>query len=377
MFEKTGQLLSTSTLKRIWGKIKYNSRPNINTLDALARFIDYPHWRAFENATLSDKVPVDGNAIEIKKTNSIYPIAAFYVLVALSSFVLLAFILYKKKQPPLKFENLVFKSKLVTQDLPNTVVFEYDASQSNADSIFIQQSWDRKLRQRVNKMGKVFTTTYYVPGYYKAKLIFNDSIVKEHEVFIETSGWKGILDLKPAPGYLNNEAIVKEDALGFTQQQIGSYYSADKEPALFVLANVNKSFTSIDSNQYELKMQLQNTYQKAGLDVCQKTFVSILGSSSFIMIPLSKKGCVGDVTLIMGDKKLSGKTNNLENFGVDFTKKVKLRCELDNKVFKIFIDDALAYTSPDPEIGKLVGVKVAFTGAGLISDFSLTNSCSN
>ncbi len=369
IFEQTGQLLSTSTLKRIWGKVKYESRPNIATLDALAKFAGYSHWRAFENATATEAIVTHDE----KEQSPYRKYTWVYFLAALAGFVLLASLAYLKRPPSLTFKNLVFKSKPLTHDLPNTVVFEYDASQSNADSVFIQQSWDRRLRQQVDKEGKIFTTTYYVPGYYKAKLILNDSIVKEQDVFIETNGWKGILDTKPKPVYLSDDAVKKKEALGFTQEQISNYYTADGEPAFFVLANVNRSFASIDSNNYQLTMQLQNTYNVPGKDVCKKTFVTILGSNSFINIPLCNKGCVGEVTLIMGNKKIPGTTNNLEAFGVDLSEKTALRCELANNIFKIFLDDVQVYAAPNPNIGRLAGVKIAFTGAGMMSGFNLTS----
>ncbi len=41
VFEETGISLSTSTLKRIWGKVKYESSPNVATLNALAQFVSY------------------------------------------------------------------------------------------------------------------------------------------------------------------------------------------------------------------------------------------------------------------------------------------------------------------------------------------------
>ncbi len=41
--------LSVATLKRIWGKISYSSKPTITTLDALAQFIGFENWRSFEN----------------------------------------------------------------------------------------------------------------------------------------------------------------------------------------------------------------------------------------------------------------------------------------------------------------------------------------
>ena len=48
--EATGVQLSVTTLKRIWGKVKYKSKPTITTLNALAGFIGFQHWRAFKQS---------------------------------------------------------------------------------------------------------------------------------------------------------------------------------------------------------------------------------------------------------------------------------------------------------------------------------------
>ena len=48
--EKTGVILSVSTLKRIFGRIDYQSKPALTTLNTLARYVDHEDWRAFRNA---------------------------------------------------------------------------------------------------------------------------------------------------------------------------------------------------------------------------------------------------------------------------------------------------------------------------------------
>ena len=43
-------------------------------------------------------------------------------------------------------------AKVTGNDLPNTVVFTYDVTAVTADSFFIQQSWDRTRRVRVDEV---------------------------------------------------------------------------------------------------------------------------------------------------------------------------------------------------------------------------------
>ena len=47
--ERTGVALSHVTLKRVWGKVKYDSLPNTHTLDTLVQFLGYENWRNFKS----------------------------------------------------------------------------------------------------------------------------------------------------------------------------------------------------------------------------------------------------------------------------------------------------------------------------------------
>ena len=45
--EKTGVTVSHVTLKRVWGKVRYDSLPNTHTLNTLVQFLGYDNWRDF------------------------------------------------------------------------------------------------------------------------------------------------------------------------------------------------------------------------------------------------------------------------------------------------------------------------------------------
>ncbi|HEY2580470.1 MAG TPA: hypothetical protein VGI43_01610 [Mucilaginibacter sp.] len=47
--ERTGVALSHVTLKRVWGKVKYESLPNTHTLNTLVQFLGYENWRDFRS----------------------------------------------------------------------------------------------------------------------------------------------------------------------------------------------------------------------------------------------------------------------------------------------------------------------------------------
>ena len=47
IFGQTGTMLSHVTLKRIWGRVRYESLPHTTTLNTLVRFVGYKSWREF------------------------------------------------------------------------------------------------------------------------------------------------------------------------------------------------------------------------------------------------------------------------------------------------------------------------------------------
>ena len=50
IMEKTHVQLSVVTLKRVWGRIRYESKPTITTLDTLTQYIGFENWRAFKQS---------------------------------------------------------------------------------------------------------------------------------------------------------------------------------------------------------------------------------------------------------------------------------------------------------------------------------------
>jgi len=366
IFNKTSVVLSASTLKRIWGKVRYNSTPNLSTLDTLSRFIGFANWRSFAN--YSAPQPPLTVAAPSKRT-SVRPMYLFIALFI--ALVPIVFVLYRKSGSPLHYTDIAFSSRPVTSGVPNTVIFTYDATQSNADSIFIQQNWDAKRRVQVAKDHHEHASIYYLPGYYRAKLILNDSIVKEHDVFIESKDWIGVLMKDPVPFYLPFERYDHGSWLGITQKDLKQDpddYSLDIPE--FVLTHVHQSL-AVDSKHFSADMYIQNTYIHPGAP-CQHSELILLGTEGAIVIPLSNPGCVAELKLRLGDRLVEGTSRDLSAFGVNFSSPVPLRCVAKDGKIQIDINRKPAYQGLFPEgIGQIVGARITFQGAGRISAFQL------
>src|SRR5437588_8265289 len=200
ILEKTKVSLSASTLRRIWGRVEYNHLPIGTTLDTLAQFAGFENRRAFikqQSSTKADMSNVSKPKVKVKQRSSIRLMTALFLfaLVAIS----LAAMYVKRTSTPNNTARFSFDTKPVTHCIPNSVIFTYDAKANPGDSVFIQQSWDPNTRVVVDKNEHHYTSIYYRPGFYHAKLGINNKVVKERLLLIPTNGWLGMIARYPVP----------------------------------------------------------------------------------------------------------------------------------------------------------------------------------
>ncbi len=134
--ERTGISLSHVTLKRIWGKVRYESLPNVHTLNTLAQFAGYADWRDFRlkngNGTTA-RLPSVPNRIPKR----LY-LAASIVALAIAFICVIALVPGKITHPAavspvIDATGYSFSSrKVVSKGLPNSVIFDYDAGRAPA-----------------------------------------------------------------------------------------------------------------------------------------------------------------------------------------------------------------------------------------------------
>ena len=74
-------------------------------------------------------------------------------------------------------------------------------------------------------------------------------------------------------------------------------------------------------------------------------------------------------------RKSRRKENDLENFGVDYTDYVQLKCVSKDQELVIFVNEEPAYSFkvPNPK-SKIIGVCIFFEGTGSIKDIKLTGN---
>lgn len=360
---KTGVLLSVTTLKRVWGKVNYSSAPSISTLNALSQFIDYKNWRDFKNNN-QRKPFFNTNKIVTKNFRIIFTSSVIMTFL----FITIYSMRVGNSVDNIDYSKIKFTSKPLTNSIPNSVVFDFDIQTIESNDILIQQFWDPTKTIKIDRNQKQATGIYYYPGYFRAKLVVNQKIRKENDLFIKSNNWLGTVDYEPIPKYLTTEKIVNEKL------------SLPKEIFEEVITNekpVNTTFHFVDDlgdlsgDNFQLKASIKNTYtEKWG--VCQRTTIIIVGTKSAILLPLSIKGCVSDLGVMLSDNFLSGSKNDLSALGADLSVFRKIKIQNTSKEVSLFIDDKKVYTnSYTNSLGKVTGIRFKFLGAGEVKDISL------
>lgn len=372
IFEKTNTRLSVSTLKRIWEKVRYDNSPTVITLNALARFLDLADWRAF-------KKQADDNSVIVSKASPIkrkfFKIAfkPVYVVLVLALIIITSIGLILIKHNNDNDIKVSFKSRVISDKMPNSVVFDYSVSGSAVNNVMIQQSWDTARRELVPVAGHQHTSIYYYPGYFNAKLVVNGMIKAQHPVFIKTNGWMGILVKKPVPAYLDSSTIRLPNALGIT---VAKYAEVNQSPVFngsWVYFYNVRDFKDLDGTDFDFKTTLKNTSSPAESS-CRNVTVEILGTNDAIKIPLADMGCIANLNLSIGNRQVYGKENDLSAFGCDFTNYQQLEFKLNNKHFIVKLNNKQIFaTAINENIGQIKGICIGFEGAGEIKNIVLGN----
>ena len=442
--EQTGVTLSHVTLKRVWGKVKYDSLPNTHTLNTLAQFLGYDNWRDFAVQHHVLPQPADGtnppttlqkaattispnanpqnpasptpNTQNTPPTTEPNPTAAatpnpnpnpntgpttaspnpsanpnpntpsnptisptrplrkkLWLLTPLAV-ILLVLLYLRGQQPPPQPRDYAFSSKkAVTSGLPNSVVFDYDATRSPDDSVIIQQSWDTTRRVKVSKNDHQHTSVYYYPDFYHATLQVHNRVVRTHNLLIQSNGWLPLVEQDPVPVYFKKEEAIHNGKMSISADQIKQKnIQLQPSPPTVMFSNV-RDFGEIYSDHFVFETSLKNDYSE-GSSICQLSRVYLLCEGTAIWVPLCSKGCISTVDLFFTYFYTSGKREDLSNFGVNFNEYVKLRIESDSGQAKILVNDKLAYTVKRHIIrSKIIGIMYRFQGTGSLDYVSLSN----
>ena len=374
--EHSGVKLSLSTLKRLWKK-DFDQTPHPSTLDALVSILGYNSWQDFklnheplyENAI----VPPGRRAKRVFSPWTILPI----VIAAAVIMWLIAFRSGKeaKIKPIIRGPITFTGNKTVSQGVPNTVIFNYDLSNVEADSFFFQQSWNNMEKVRIDPNGHSYSNIYYYPGFHKAKLIANDSILKRFRVHITTDGWLPVIGYRSdgdnRPIYVKKNKSSADGTFHITSEDlVASRVDVSKD---FSLSYFNiREFDNTHSNHFSIDTRVK--CDSSNNTPCPGFEMVIMCEEHIFFVRMMQKGCERDIAVKMGEVVLNGMSTDLSAFGRDVYQWQNLKVEVVNKKATISIDGKNVYTVDfKNDLGKIVGLAYHFTGTAAIDYVRLRN----
>ena len=387
--EKSEITLSLSTIKRIW-RTDYSSLPHPSTLDAFARFLDYDNWLDFKSRNKQSVAPVngvkgaEGTKLAIRSNrgslikNKPLKIAVLLLLFIFlpGTVILLTLLFHDSSVVSFNPDDVEFSiSTTEPAGVPNTVVFHYDVGNIDTDSFLVQQSWNVLRRDRIEKSENKFTTVYFYPGIHKARIMANDSVLKEVDVRIKTDGWLALArydHLDDIPFYIRDADILKNGKMHVTATHLKSN-NIDINNNTIVSYYFSSEFENLSSGNFtfESRLKLDSIFNYS----CPQITICILGHGEMNQIPLTIKGCAGNSSLKIGNTIKEGSSNDLSSLGADVYDWQHVKIVARDFQAYIFLNDELVYTMTFSEdIGEISGINFNFTGTGIIDFVRLYNN---
>lgn len=316
--ERTKIIISLSTIKRIISG-KFERLPQLSTLDALTMFIGYAGWHDFktrkneENAGRPSVVAQPVSVQTRPKTTFIRNSLLLCGTGLLVALVILISLPHTDKNVEVDFSV----KKVVSDDVPSNVIFNYNIDQLEGDSFFIQLSWNPKQRIAILKNNYTRTETYYDPGYHTAKLISNDKVIKETVVHIPTKKWIGYSKVKFSdlyPEYFHSNCIVHDDVLGASLECLKESNIDVEKDKIYYYAYFPDSI-NVNSDNFCMKARMRMSTVKNTL--CPAVIAEVYSENSFFYFTGTTPGCTSEIKALFSDQYLDGKTNDLSSFGYD------------------------------------------------------------
>lgn len=377
IFDETGVSLSSSTLRRIWGRTKYEHLPSTTTLNTLAKFAGFESWRLFaryankhSNPSITEHLLTETKKPFVRRQMKLAAIVTGLLIVGLFFVIALRW-----SDRPVNKDAYQFSAELITREIPNSVVFTYDATASPTDSVYIQQSWDPRRRVPVDKALQKHTSVYYEPGFFQAKLIVGNEVVKEHRLLIPTDGWLGaILTNNAVPVYLKLKSIIDGDTMRVRLSEFSNHnIPMQPQTPMIKFFNVG-NFDPVPISDFSFSSEVKNEYAE-GSAACQMTYVMLITDDAPIVIGLSAKGCISELSLISIDHMISGKKADLSGFGVDFSEWIDVECKTAGNNIEYWINKKMVYKLSLPtKPVNIVGIAYGFQGTGAVKAVRLSKA---
>ena len=346
--QKSGILISGTTIKRLaYGE--FSRLPQIATLNAIANYFNYKNWQDYKADKIKrgeeKELATEPQLESVKKAKHRFRFK--YLSIPVILIIISAIYFFSTTRGTIRNAGKATFSfrKNTSNDIPNSVVFSYNIDDVQADSFFIQQSWDANRRVRIYKGKYTVTDIYYEPGYHIARLIANDSAIRTVDVSIPTDRWffyaiDNVANYRPE--YIKADSIVHDGSLSLTVEQVKEHsIDVSKDKRYHYVYFPSQMDVPSDNFKFTTRVRMREVRPTA----CPYIEIEIFCQRAFMIMRSTTKGCAHESSLIFGEQQMKGIDTDLLPISFDVSQWTDIEIMVKNKVATIKIDGKAVFST--------------------------------
>jgi len=372
IFDKTGVLLSLSTIRRIWND-EFKNIPNKSTLDALAVMAGFSSWMNF----IELKNVKNEQFQKPQKSRVGIVITLIIVFTILISSLLFFFYPDGHQQDVNIVGDIRFDySQKSDSIIPNIVVFNYNVENIEADSFFIVESTHNYEKKSLTIKKGQLTSVYHHPGNYEAFLMANDSVIKKLNIEILSNSWIAMINYRNlnnnVPFYFYDSEIIQNGILNVSRDQLIENNIRIEDDIYSTFSNTFDSNISV----YQ-EFTFSTTVKLDSIEINSSSpdiHVGLLFENDLCYVPLTQNGGQGKLQLKYGETILTSNDSDLSGFGCNIYEWQEVGIKSSTDSVSILLNDKMILTlTGSSNMGAFKGFSFNFDGIGSIDYVSLLN----
>ncbi len=403
-------LISVQTLKRIVGRVKTyrNYTPQLDTRNALARYLGYRNWdnfvTAYPGGLPAKPVPVEPSPEPIPQTpftrantpasvDRTVPVTAkmpvkkaagqwAYPLIAFGAVagILVLYLSFVRK--PAKSPAVYIQTKDTVGLAPMNVQLQYAITGLASGSVAVD--FGNHNLEPLDQEKHFLSNTYLLPNLYRMRVLVNGQPQQTKNIHVQSNGWDGIIFARE-PGNTSNRIFIRNHENifrlgdmhllppGVLRKSPGLLYVAPREleqrklprKTSWISFRQVKDF-DLSGDALVLETRIRNSTKLEGA-WCNDAIIQVLGETGTISLHFVSPGCQSEVLLQCSEVEIEGTFHDLSAFAGDFADWKPLRLEVNNKTAGIVLDNRPVYRIPyQRAIGRVKGIIYTFKGCGAV-----------
>lgn len=371
--EDTGQGISSSTLKRIFGKVKYEHKPQQEVKDVLAVYIGYPNWTEFVVAHTIDKhSSADEVVAEVTKLSPLIKgIIGLLILVV-------GYLIYYYATPPAG--EFVLREK--AGKAPFQARWDYDLSGMKGNDVYIDYN-DLTHREDILIDPDKYSHTYSfrVPDVYYVCFKYQEgrnwNWIGCDPVVVYSDGWHTSLIDYYSENFVikdlrSNDPFIQNHQLHVTPS-IVSKYGLDTNQTYWTKYRYVKDF-QLPGETFSVEVMAKAESFQKGVD-CPELIINVMGDINEVEIPFSYPGCgAQDAHFTIGDSYFKGTDRSMDAFLHDLTSWTKIILRVKDQHLICNINNKEVYNEPfTGAIGNIQGIMLQMRGKGYVDYVRIYN----